>query len=212
MEDEHLAQRAIRQGAQDYLVKGRHDGPAIARAIRYAIDRKGAEEALRKAHAGDHEAMFNRVAVDLGAGARAEAMAMQYGRYLLMSCSRPGGLPANLQGLWLISKRPAWRCNYHTDVNVQMNYWLPDAAGLPECFEPLVDLTESLVEPGQKTAKIHYGARGWTVHTVTNVWGYTSPGEDPSWGMTPTSGPWLINNLWDHYAFTQNKKYLKRLS
>jgi len=186
---------------------------------------------LKQSGVGQHRLWFDRVKVDLGQTAnsklptneRLERFAMgeadpalaalffQYGRYLMLCSSRPGNLPANLQGLWADSIQTPWNGDYHTDINLQMNYWLPDVAGLPECFEPFVDLVESLLENGAKTARVHYGARGWTVHSVTNVWGYTSPGEHPSWGMTPTSGPWLINNLWDHYLFTQDKRYLGRI-
>ena len=178
-----------------------------------------------------HRRLFQRLRINLGRSeisglptderlrrfARGEAdpawaaLFVQYGRYLMLSSSRPGSLPANLQGLWADTIQTPWNGDYHTDINVQMNYWLPDLAGLPECFLPLVDLAESLVEPGSRTARVHYGAGGWTVHTITNVWGFTSPGEHPGWGMTPTSGPWLTLNLWDHYAFTRDRGYLKRI-
>jgi len=186
---------------------------------------------LKQSGTGQHKLWFERVKLDLGASENAKlptderlarfaqgesdpalvALFFQYGRYLMLCSSRPGSLPANLQGLWADTIQTPWNGDYHTDINLQMNYWLPDVAGLPECFEPFTDLVESLLENGSKTAKVHYGARGWTVHTVTNVWGYTSPGEHPGWGMTPTSGPWLINNLWDHYLFTLDKKYLSRI-
>jgi len=186
---------------------------------------------LKLSGVGQHRLWFERVKLDLGHSENSKlptnerlvrfakgesdpslaALFFQYGRYLMICSSRPGFLPANLQGIWADTIQTPWNGDYHTDINVQMNYWLPDVAGLPECFDPLADLVESLVDNGSKTAKTHYGARGWTVHTVTNVWGFTSPGEDPSWGMTPTSGPWLINNLWDHYLFTQDIRYLNRI-
>jgi alpha-L-fucosidase 2 len=135
----------------------------------------------------------------------------QFGRYLLIASSREGSLPANLQGVWTNKIQTPWNDDYHTDINVQMNYWPADVANLPECFGPMTDLIESLVKPGEKTAKVHYNARGWCVHPITNVWGFTSPGEHPGWGMHLGAGGWLCEHLWDHYTFTLDKKYLARV-
>lgn len=134
----------------------------------------------------------------------------QYGRYLLISSSRPGTMPANLQGIWANQLQTPWNGDYHTDVNVQMNYWLAEIANLGEMHLPLFDLMESLQEPGAKTAKIHYDAKGWVVHPVTNVWGFTSPGEKSDWGMHVGAGAWLTTHIMEHYYFTLDKGFLKK--
>lgn len=135
----------------------------------------------------------------------------QYGRYLLISSSRNGSLPANLQGMWANKIQTPWNCDYHTDINVQMNYWPADVTNLSECYEPLVSLIASLVEPGKRTAEVHYGTRGWCVHPITNVWGFTSPGEHPGWGMHVGAGGWLCQHLWDHYVYTPDREYLEKV-
>ena len=135
----------------------------------------------------------------------------QYGRYLLISSSREGSLPANLQGIWANEIQTPWNGDYHTDINVQMNYWPADVTNLSECYSPLTDLVESLVKPGGKTAALQYKASGWCVHPITNVWGYTAPGEQASWGMHLGAGGWLCEHLWDHYTFTMDRKYLERV-
>ena len=135
----------------------------------------------------------------------------QYGRYLLISSSREGSLPANLQGIWANEIQTPWNGDYHTDINVQMNYWPADVTNLSECYSPLTDLVESLVKPGGKTAALQYKANGWCVHPITNVWGYTAPGEQASWGMHLGAGGWLCEHLWDHYTFTMDRKYLERV-
>ena len=133
----------------------------------------------------------------------------QYGRYLLISSSRPGSLPANLQGIWANKIQTPWNGDYHTDINVQMNYWPVETTNLGEMHLPLFNLLESLQEPGAKTAKIHYNANGWVVHPVTNVWGFTSPGESSSWGMHLGGGAWLTTHIMEHYYFTLDKEFLK---
>ena len=135
----------------------------------------------------------------------------QYGRYLLISSSRKGSLPANLQGIWANKIQTAWNCDYHTNINVQMNYWPSDMTNLSECFTPFSELIESLVKPGELTAKVQYGANGWCSETITNVWGYTSPGEGVGWGMYVAGSGWLCRHLWDHYTFTLDRAYLERV-
>jgi len=139
------------------------------------------------------------------------ALYLQYGRYLLISSSRPGGLPANLQGLWAEEVQTPWNGDYHLDINVQMNYWPAEVAGLAELHEPMLRLIESLQEPGARTAAAYYGARGWVAHVITNVWGYTSPGENASWGATVSGSSWLCEHLWEHYAFGGDESYLRRV-
>ncbi len=138
-------------------------------------------------------------------------LVFQYGRYLLISSSRPGTLPANLQGIWSNKIQTPWNGDYHTDVNIQMNYWPSEVTNLSEMHLPLFDLINSLVEPGSRTARVHYNASGWVVHPITNVWGYTSPGESSSWGMHTGGGAWIVSHIGEHYYFTLDKKFLKRM-
>ena len=135
----------------------------------------------------------------------------QYGRYLLISSSRPGTLPANLQGIWANKIQTPWNGDYHTDVNIEMNYWPAEVTNLSEIHLPLFDLIESLVEPGKKTARIQYHLDGWVVHPVTNVWGFTSPGERASWGMHTGAAAWICTHIADHYRFTSDRKFLQRM-
>lgn len=139
------------------------------------------------------------------------ALYFQYGRYLLISSTRPGLLPPNLQGLWANTIDTPWNGDYHLDINIQMNHWPLDVTNLPMLNQPFFDLVESLVEPGKKTAKVYYQGEGWVAHVITNVWGYTSPGEHPSWGATNSGSGWLCHMLWRHYAFTQDTAYLRKL-
>lgn len=135
----------------------------------------------------------------------------QYGRYLLISSSRPGTLPANLQGIWANKIQTPWNGDYHTDVNIEMNYWPAEVTNLSEIHLPLFDLIESLVEPGEKTASIQYHKDGWVVHPITNTWGYTSPGENASWGMHTGAGAWICSHIWEHYIYTGDKEFLHRM-
>jgi len=185
---------------------------------------------LRDAHIAEHRRLFRRVDLNLGKTAASQlptdmrlnavkrgekdphliALYFQYGRYLLSSCSRPGCMPANLQGLWADGLKPPWHCDYHANINVQMNYWPAEVCNLAECHLPLVDLLESLREPGRKTAKAYYNAPGFVFHMITNVWGWTSPGWSAGWGFFPTGGAWLCQHLWEHYAFSGDKEFLRR--
>ena len=186
---------------------------------------------LRQAHVADYQKLFRRVSLDLGGHeARTlptdqrlhrmakgktpdldlEALLFQFGRYLLISSSRPGNLPSSLQGIWADQIRTPWCGQFTVDLNVQMNYWPVETANLSECFPPLFDLIDSWRVPGARTAKVHYNAKGWIVHTVANVWGFTSPSEHPAFGMYMGAGAWLCQPLWEHYAFTGDREYLQR--
>ncbi|MCE5279178.1 MAG: glycoside hydrolase family 95 protein [Planctomycetaceae bacterium] len=186
--------------------------------------------ALREAHVADYRRFFGRVSLTLEGGVEASArptnerlvavarggsdpalMALyfQYGRYLLISSSRPGGLPANLQGIWADQVQTPWNGDWHLDINVQMNYWPAEACNLSELHEPMLKLIESLQEPGARTARAYYNARGWVAHVITNPWGFTSPGEHASWGATVSGSSWLCEHLWEHYAFTLDEAYLR---
>lgn len=186
----------------------------------------------KQQHIRSFKKLFNRVSVDLGSGA-AEALTtdkrlaahyqspgsdkslpvlfMQYGRYLSISSTRVGLLPPNLQGLWANQVHTPWNGDYHLDVNVQMNHWPVEMSNLSELNLPLAELVRGLVEPGKKTAKAYYNAEGWVAHVITNVWGFTEPGESASWGVTKSGSGWLCNNLWDHYEFSNDISYLKSI-
>ena len=131
-----------------------------------------------------------------------------FGKYLLISSSQPGGLPANLQGLWAKQYQTPWNGDYHLNINLQMNYWLAEQTGLGDLAEPLHRFIASLAEPGSKTAKAYYDSPGWVAHVISNPWGFTSPGEGADWGSTLTGGAWLCQHLWEHYQFTGDTTFL----
>ncbi len=187
-------------------------------------------ESLLQAHVADYQKYFGRVQLVLPAdpndaerttperikafkqGADDPALAALYfnfGRDLVISSSRPGGFPANLQGIWAEEISTPWTGDWHLDVNVEMNYWPAEVCGLPELAQPLFALIDSLQEPGAKTAKTYYAARGWVAHVITNPWGFTSPGEAASWGATTGGSAWLCQHLYDHYLFTRDRKFLR---
>ena len=141
------------------------------------------------------------------------ALYYNYGRYLLISSTRPGTLPPNLQGLWANTFSTPWNGDYHTNINVQMNHWIAEQGNLSELHLPLTELVLKLMPSGEKTAKDFYGpdAEGWVQHMMTNVWNYTAPGEHPSWGATNTGGAWLCAHLWEHYAYTGDVDYLAKV-
>lgn len=141
------------------------------------------------------------------------ALYYNYGRYLLISSTRPGSLPPNLQGLWANECATPWNGDYHLNINVQMNHWPVEQGNLSELHLPLIELTKRLVKSGELTAKAFYGkdAKGWVAHMMTNVWQFTAPGEHPSWGATNTGGAWLCAHLWEHYLYSGNKEYLKEI-
>lgn len=140
-----------------------------------------------------------------------EELMFQYGRYLLIASSRPGTLPANLQGIWANKIQTPWNGDYHTDVNVQMNYWPAETTNLSEMHAPLFNLISSLVQPGEKTAQTQYHSKGWVIHPITNVWGYTSPGESARWGMHTGAGAWICQHIMEHYRFTSDMDFLKEM-
>jgi alpha-L-fucosidase 2 len=210
--------------ATDY----RADDPAFVCGKHLAEAGKKSYEKLRQAHVAEHQSLFRRVDIDLGTTdaaalptderlARVEkgesdpalaALYFQYGRYLLIASSRPGTMPANLQGIWCDHIQAPWNADYHHNINDQMNYWPAEACNLSECHMPFLKYLDSLRVTGRRTAKVHYGADGWVVHTISNVWGYTSPGEHPGWGQFTAAGGWLCQHLWEHYAFTGDRDYL----
>ena len=184
-------------------------------------------ETIRANHIADHESLFQRVDLDLGAtdavnlptDERLEAVKtgtadpglivlyFQYGRFLMMGSSRPGCLPANLQGIWNEHMDAPWNSDFHTNINLQMNYWVPEICNLAECHIPLFDYMDTLVEPGSRTAEYHYGASGWVVHHLSDVWGFTTPA-DGIWGIWPVGAAWLCGHVWEHYLFGGDKNFL----
>jgi len=185
---------------------------------------------IKNAHTADYSEIFKRVQFDLGGNEldtiptdkRLEAVKKgaedpglitlyyQYGRYLLIGSSRsPGKLPANLQGVWNGHIKAPWNADYHTNINLQMNYWPAEICNLPETTEPLTVLVDKWREPGRITAKKMYNCNGWTMHHCTDIFGKTAPNADMRWGMSPLSGVWMTFPLWRHYEFTSDKEYLK---
>ncbi|MFC3199377.1 glycoside hydrolase N-terminal domain-containing protein [Parapedobacter deserti] len=203
------------------------EAPAIKVARILASTPKTYQSLLRR-HTKDYKALFGRVSIDLGATPAAarhlptherliryqgaddpelEALIFQYGRYLLISSSRKGGLPANLQGIWNDSNNPPWRSDYHSNINVQMNYWLAEPTNLSECHIPYLDYINSMREVKKEhTQKEYPGVRGWTVRTENNIFG----GESFSWN-TPGSA-WYAQAIWEHYAFTRDENYLRHFA
>ncbi len=194
-------------------------------------------DSLKKRHTEDHGKLFNRVSLDLGNADESkqklptdkrvadnkktpdhglEELYFQFGRYLLIASSRPGGLPANLQGIWCNETVPAWRSDYHLNINLQMNYWPSGPCNLIECQEPLIDYIDALRAPGADTAKAYFGAEGWTSMLASNIWGFTAPNPGKNrpryWAFFPAGGPWLATHAWEHYAFSLDKKFLKENS
>ena len=219
----------ITSAATDYLEGEEYDSVALAKIE--AIQRP---ESLHKDATAAYRALYDRAGISIRSeagteflptdqrlkayaeGAKDNALAAlyyNYGRYLMISSCKVGCLPPNLQGLWANTFHTPWNGDYHTNINVQMNHWIVEQGNLSELHLPLTDLTLGLIESGEKTAKDFYGpdAEGWVQHMMTNVWNYTAPGEHPSWGATNTGGAWLCAHLWEHYLYTGDREYLKKV-
>ena len=205
---------------------------AACRAQLEAARRRGFTE-LRTAHISDHQNLFRRVSVqlprreaaNLDTGERLRAFAkqpdpdlaalyFQYGRYLLIASSRPGSQPANLQGIWNDQVRPPWSSNWTANINTEMNYWPAETCNLAECHEPLFDLVEGLSKTGTETAKVNYGCRGWVSHHNVDLWRQSAPVGDfgqgsPTWANWAMSGPWFCAHLWERYAFSGDREFLR---
>jgi alpha-L-fucosidase 2 len=189
---------------------------------------RGFDELLAR-HLEAHGAIMGRVSLDVGATAQAAkptdvrlaefrkgaddpsllALYFQFGRYLLASCSRPGDLPANLQGLWNEHLAAPWNADYHTNINIQMNYWHAESTNLAECHEPLFDFTDRLIENGRSSARKLYGARGSVVHHTSDAWAFTEPIGLTVWGMWPHGGGWLTRHYFEHYAHSGDELFLR---
>nr|WP_311131913.1 glycoside hydrolase N-terminal domain-containing protein [Nonomuraea gerenzanensis] len=183
---------------------------------------------LRGRHVADYQRLFGRTTLDLGRTAAADqptdvriaqhastddpqfsALLFQYGRYLLISSSRPGTQPANLQGIWNDSLTPAWDSKYTINANLPMNYWPADTTNLSECYEPVFAMLEELAVSGARTARVQYNAGGWVTHHNTDAWRGTSVVDGAFWGMWQTGGAWLATLVWDHYSFTGDLDFLR---
>ena len=140
-----------------------------------------------------------------------EEIYYQFGRYLLIASSRPGNLPANLQGMWHNNVDGPWRVDYHNNINVQMNYWPACPTNLSECEQPLIDFIRMQVKPGKETARAYFGARGWTTSISSNIFGFTTPlrDKDMSWNFSPVAGPWLATHVWNYYDYTRDLEFLR---
>ncbi|HEX2852880.1 MAG TPA: glycoside hydrolase family 95 protein [Opitutaceae bacterium] len=205
------------------------DPAALTNAALAALGGKSFES-MREAHIAEHRRLFRRVSLDLGhtgaeklptdervrnspnvADPSLAALYFQYGRYLLISSSRPGTQPANLQGVWNDSLTPPWNSKYTVNINTQMNYWPAEITNLPECADPLFDMIRDLSVTGAKLAKDHYGAsRGWVTHHNTDLWRATGPIDGAFYGMWPTGGAWLCMHLWERYQFSTDRAFLAK--
>jgi alpha-L-fucosidase 2 len=205
------------------------DPEALTKQYLAAVDNK-AFDSLRSAHVAEHQRIFDRVKLDLGTSdalklptndrirefgkgsdPQLATLYFQFGRYLLLSSSRPGSLPANLQGIWNESMNPPWGSKYTININTEMNYWPAEVCNLAECVDPLEKMVMELTETGGRTAKEMYGARGWMTHHNTDLWRASAPIDGPAWGMWPLGGAWLSLHLWDRYQFSGDPKTLTRI-
>ena len=211
-------------------ISGRDVAKVAAQDLKSAAKKK--YSTLLAAHVADYQGFYNRVkmelpethseisakptpqriaAMDLKNDPSLAVLYFNFGRYLLISSSRPGGMPANLQGIWADTISPPWSADYHLNINLQMIYWPAEVCNLTELNEPLFGYIESMVEPGERTAKNYYNARGWVAHVLANAWDFTSPGESAAWGATASDSAWLCQNLWEHWKFTGDTNYLKQI-
>ncbi|MBZ4041370.1 glycoside hydrolase family 95 protein [Flavobacterium hibisci] len=185
-------------------------------------------EKMKKAHIASYQKFFNRVHIDLGTTNAAKlptdqrlanfrsvfdpslvTLYYQYGRYLLISSSQPEGQPANLQGIWNHSMRPAWDSKYTININTEMNYWPAEKTNLSEMHQPLLKMIKELAETGKETANVMYGARGWVAHHNTDIWRINGAVDGATWGVWNAGGGWLSQHIWEHYLYTGDKKYLE---
>ncbi len=209
--------------------------PAVQAQAGLAAGKVRPFDELLARHTADYRALFGRVALDLGSAPEAaarpteerlrrfaqgeadpelSALLFDYGRYLLIASSRRGGQPANLQGIWNDLMRPPWSSNFTININTQMNYWPAEVTNLAECHEPLLEFIGQLALNGRATAATNYGAHGWVSHHNSDIWRHTAPvgnyGDgNPVWANYAMSGPWLCQHLWEHYAFSGDRKFLR---
>ena len=185
---------------------------------------------IREAAVNDYITLFGRVALTLPSTGNSflptderiksfatapdpqlASLCYQFGRYILISSSRPGTQPANLQGIWNKDMNPSWDSKYTTNINTEMNYWPAETGNLSELTEPLIKMVKELTDQGSEVAREHYGARGWVFHQNTDIWRVAAPMDGPTWGTFTTGGAWLTTHLWEHYLFTMDNEYLKEI-
>ncbi|SHJ75118.1 alpha-L-fucosidase 2 [Tangfeifania diversioriginum] len=185
-------------------------------------------EEIKGSHIAAYQNYFKRVSLDLGTSEAANqptdvrirdfsqnhdpelvSLYFQFGRYLLISSSQPGGQPANLQGIWNESTHPAWDSKYTININTEMNYWPAEKCNLPEMHEPLIQMVKELSESGRQTAQTMYGARGWGTHHNTDIWRISGVVDGAFWGMWPMGGAWLSQHLWEKYLYNGDTEYLE---
>ncbi|HIM22332.1 MAG TPA: glycoside hydrolase family 95 protein [Gammaproteobacteria bacterium] len=185
---------------------------------------------IRKNTLEDYQSLFNRVELDLPSTSTSylptdermvsiqtdpdpqmSSLSYQFGRYILISSSRPGTQPTNLQGIWNKDMNPSWDSKYTTNINTEMNYWPAEASNLSELTEPLFKMIEELTDQGTEVASEHYGAKGWVFHQNTDIWRVAAPMDGPTWGTFTVGGAWLTTHLWEHYQFTQDLKFLEKV-
>jgi len=185
---------------------------------------------IKKAHIEEHQKLFRRVSIDLGSTPNSflptdqrrqkfdgyndpnlAALCFQFGRYMLISSSRPGTQPANLQGIWNKDMNPSWDSKYTTNINTEMNYWPAEVGNLSECAEPLFQMIKELTDQGRAVAQEHYGARGWVYHQNTDIWRVAAPMDGPDWGAFNTGGAWLCTHLWEHFLYNGDREFLQQV-
>jgi len=185
---------------------------------------------IRKNTIEDYQSLFDRVELDLPSTSTSylptdermvsiqtdpdpqmSSLSYQFGRYILISSSRPGTQPTNLQGIWNKDMNPSWDSKYTTNINTEMNYWPAEASNLSELTEPLFKMIEELTDQGTEVASEHYGAKGWVFHQNTDIWRVAAPMDGPTWGTFTVGGAWLTTHLWEHYQFTQDLKFLEKV-
>lgn len=205
------------------------DEQSLARDYLSQSEKKSYSEILEN-HKADYQNYFNRVALDLGSTKAANKptderiadfargvdpelveLYFQFGRYLLISSSRPGTQPANLQGIWNQQMSPPWDSKYTLNINAEMNYWPAQLTNLGEMHEPLIQMVKELSETGRETARVMYGADGWVTHHNTDIWRIAGPIDGVFWGMWPMGGAWLTHQLWEKYLYTGDKQYLQEV-
>jgi len=227
--DEAIILVAIQTGFTSWQQEPADDLAALEATCDHQLDVAAAAgwETLKAQHCRDYDGYYSRMRLDLGEkddrptdellkghfGTGGEALVnlvFNYGRYLLISCSRPGTQPANLQGIWNDKPIPDWRSDYHTNINLQMNYWPAETCNLSECAGPLLDYIRDIAESGRYAAQMVYGARGWCMHPCSDIWRYShTAGACPNFSLWPLGGAWLCQHVWEHFAFSRDIDFLQ---
>lgn len=224
--DEAILFVSIASNFEDYLNLNADENKRAKEYLDKALNKEYLE--LKSEHVSEYQKLFHRVALDFGRTKAAEkptnerlanfrntedpsfvALYFQYGRYLLISSSQPGGQPANLQGIWNGSMKPAWDSKYTININAEMNYWPAERTNLSELHKPFLSMVKDLAHTGRETAKTMYGARGWMAHHNTDIWRITGPIDGAFWGIWNGGGAWVSQHLWEHYLYTGDKAFLK---